>query len=128
MNKYQVKINGKTIEVEVDLLEGTPFVSNVSLPASVQRVAAQAPAQAAPAAQAAPVAGDANQVTAPMNGNVLDIMVKEGDAVTKGQVLLIFEALKMENEVMAAQDGVIKQILVSKGSALQAGDVLMTLE
>ncbi len=140
MNKYLVKVNGKSIEVEVELIEGNPVVTNVSPQGMMRRQkpapaapraaaprAAAAPAAAAPAQNAAEAGGNA-AVTAPMPGNILEIMVKPGDAVKKGQVLLIFEAMKMENEVMAEQDGVIAAVCVEKGAAINTGDVLVTYQ
>ncbi len=134
MNKYLVKINGKSIEVEVEMLEGEPIVTGIAqtTPGMIQRVQQEAPDAAAPVATpaAAPAAGasDTAKVTAPMPGNVLDVLVKEGDSVTKGQVLLIFEAMKMENEVQAVQDGVVAKVLVEKNAAIQAGDVLIEMQ
>ncbi len=135
MNTYQVKINGKMIEVEVEMLEGSPVVTAVQ-PKSVQAlhrdtatpaarpVSAQAPVMEKSAAAAA--ADEGKAVTAPMPGNILDVLVKIGDAVKKGQTLLVFEAMKMENEIQAGTDGVIADICVGKGTVINTGDVLVT--
>ena len=140
MSKYLVKVNGKSIEVEVEQLDGTPVVTHVQRQISVPPQAAQyarpaarkaavsspAPAAGAQSETASPAAsGSGAAVTAPMPGNILDIQVKAGDTVTRGQVLLVFEAMKMENEVMAEQDGVIAEICVEKGAAINTGDVLI---
>ncbi|MBR5730825.1 MAG: biotin/lipoyl-binding protein, partial [Firmicutes bacterium] len=80
----------------------------------------------APAAAAAPTAAGFN-VTSPLPGNILSIKVSNGQSVKAGDVLIIIEAMKMENEVLAPQDGVVKQILVGKGAVVATGDVLVVI-
>ena len=63
-----------------------------------------------------------------MPGTILDVRVKPGDVVTEGQILIMLEAMKMENEIMAPKDGTIAQVVVQKGATVNAGDVLMTLQ
>jgi len=131
MRKFNITVNGKTYEVEVEEIGG---VAQASRPVSTPRPAA-APAPAAkPAAAPAPAAKPAapapaggNTVTAPMPGTVLDIKVNEGDTVSNGQVLLILEAMKMENEIMAPADGKVISVNVAKGASVNAGDVLITI-
>jgi glutaconyl-CoA decarboxylase len=128
--KYKVTLNGRTYEVEVEagkamLLAEYEAVAPAA-PAAAAPVAA-APA-AAPAAAAAPVvtgAGDA--VNAPMPGNILKVNVKAGDAVKAGTVLVVLEAMKMENEIMAPKDGTVTQVLVSKGSTVDTGAPLVVI-
>ena len=128
--KYKVTLNGRTYEVEVEagkamLLAEYEAVAPAA-PAAAAPVAA-APA-AAPAAAAAPVvtgAGDA--VNAPMPGNILKVNVKAGDAVKAGAVLVVLEAMKMENEIMAPKDGTVTQVLVSKGSTVDTGAPLVVI-
>ena len=128
--KYKVTLNGRTYEVEVEagkamLLAEYEAVAPAA-PAAAAPVAA-APA-AAPAAAAAPVvtgAGDA--VNAPMPGNILKVNVKAGDAVKSGTVLVVLEAMKMENEIMAPKDGTVTQVLVSKGSTVDTGAPLVVI-
>lgn len=67
-------------------------------------------------------------ITAPLPGLIIDVMVKPGDAVKTGQDVLIMEAMKMENEVQAAQDGVVKEVKVKRGDSVYEGDVLIVLE
>ncbi|NLE25188.1 MAG: biotin/lipoyl-binding protein [Clostridiaceae bacterium] len=128
MKKYNITVNGKSYEVEVEEIGGV----QTAAPTPVAAPAAPAPAapKAAPAAPkaAAPAApAGAATVTAPMPGTILDIKVKEGDKVTNGQVLLILEAMKMENEIMSGVDGVVSSVSVTKGASVNAGDVLVVI-
>ena len=131
--KYKVTLNGRTYEVEVEagkamLLDeyeaivpaAAPVAAPVAAPAPVA-VPAAAPAPAA----AAPVAGDA--VTAPMPGNILKVNVTPGQAVKEGDVLVVLEAMKMENEILAPKACTVKQVLVSKGSTVDTGATLVVL-
>lgn len=127
MKKFNITVNGNTYEVEVEEVGG------VSAPAPVVRKAA-APRPTAPKAApkaapkpVAPAPAGGNSVTAPMPGTILDIKVKEGDTVQSGQVLLILEAMKMENEIMAPAAGKVVSIHTSKGASVSAGDVLVVL-
>ena len=87
-----------------------------------------APVAAAPAAPpAAPAAAGSVPVNAPMPGTILDIKVKAGAAVKAGDVVMILEAMKMENEISAPQDGTIASIDVRKGDTVNSGDVLYTM-
>ena len=130
--KYKVTLNGRTYEVEVEagkamLLDEyeaiVPAAAPVAAPAAAPAPVA-APA-AAPAAAAAPVAGDA--VTAPMPGNILKVNVTPGQAVKEGDVLVVLEAMKMENEILAPKACTVKQVLVSKGSTVDTGATLVVL-
>ena len=113
MKKYRVTVNGTVYEIELEELIGTA-------PAP----AAAAPAAPAPAA-AAPEGGE--QVTAPMPGTILSINVAAGDTVKRGQVLMILEAMKMENEISAPQDGTVASVNVRKGDVVNSGDLLCTM-
>ena len=84
---------------------------------------AAAPVAAAPA----PVAGG-EKINAPMPGNILDVKVAAGQMVKKGDVLVILEAMKMENEIMAPRDGKVAQVACTKGSTVNTGDALVVLE
>ena len=80
------------------------------------------------ASAAAPAAAaDGCKITSPLPGNILNIKVTQGQAVKAGDVLLIIEAMKMENEVLAPQDGTVKQIATSKGAVVATGDLLLVI-
>lgn len=137
MKKYNIVVNGVSYAVEVEEVAGGASAAPVAAPApAAAPVAAPAPAPApvaapaaapAPAASAAPSAG-AQLVESPMPGTILDIKVKAGDAVESGQVLLILEAMKMENEITAPSAGTVDAIITSKGASVNAGDALVSLK
>ena len=111
--KYVVTLNGKNYEVEVNETE-----------AVLVSVADAAPV-AAPAAQA--VSAEGTTIPAPMPGSILNVNVTVGQAVKAGDVLMILEAMKMENDISAPCDGTVKQILVTKGSTVNTDDVLIVI-
>jgi len=141
MKKFLIKVNGNQYEVEVEEIRDGSTASQ-SVQVATAPTAAPAAAPAAPAAQApapapkaaAPepkvsneVPAGAKTITAPMPGTILNVSVNTGDVVKKGQVLLILEAMKMENEIVAPNDGKIASINVSKGASVNAGDVLLSM-
>ena len=113
MKKYRVNVNGTVYEVELEEMTGAP-----SAPA--------APA-AAPAAPAAAPAAGGEKVTSPMPGTILSVNVAAGDAVKRGQVLMILGAMKMENEIMCPCDGTVTSVSVTKGTAVESGTLLCTI-
>ena len=124
--KYVVTLNGKNYEVEVT--ECDAVLLNVSdAVAAPAPVAAPAQAPAAAPAAAPAVAGDGTKVPSPMPGTILSVNVSVGQAVKTGDVLMVLEAMKMENDIVAPCDGTIKQLLVSKGSTVNTDDVLAVL-
>lgn len=128
MKKYNITVNGKTYEVEVEEINGGGQTQ--SAPAQQSTPAPQAaPATPSPAKkpQPAPTAG-AGDVTAPMPGTVLEVKVEEGQSVKAGDVVLILEAMKMENEITADTDGKVTKIYAPKGSSVNTGDPLVGLE
>ena len=114
MKNYRITVNGTAYDVAVEELGAGAAPAAVAAPAPV---AAAAPAPAAPAAP----------VEAPMPGKILNVKAGVGTAVKKGDVILILEAMKMENDVVAPEDGTVASINVSAGDAVEAGDVLATL-
>lgn len=128
--KYKVTLNGRTYEVEVEagkamLLDEYEAIVPTAAPAAPAAAPAPVAAPAAAPAPAAPVAGDA--VTAPMPGNILKVNVTAGQAVKEGDVLVVLEAMKMENEILAPKACTVKQVLVSKGSTVDTGATLVVL-
>ena len=128
---YKVTLNGRTYEVEVEagkamLLSEYEAVAPAA-PAAAPAAPVAAPA-AAPAAPAAPVVTGAGEpVTAPMPGTILRVNVQNGQAVKKGELLCVLEAMKMENEIMAPKAGTVTQVVVSKGSTVDTGAPLVVI-
>ena len=114
MKTYTITVNGKAYAVTVE--EG----------AAAAGAPVAAPVAAAPAAPAAGAAGSV-QVTAPMPGKVVAVKASVGQAVKKGEVVLVLEAMKMENDIVAPEDGTIASINVANGDAVESGAVLATL-
>lgn len=128
MKKYNINVNGKMYQVEVEEV-GSPAVSNAAPAPQSAPVAAPAakpaPAAAAPApSSSGPVAG---AMSAPMPGTILDVKVSVGQSVKAGDILLILEAMKMENEIVAPNDGTVASVNVAVGSNVEVGEVLATL-
>jgi biotin carboxyl carrier protein len=133
--KYVVTLNGKNYEVEVT--ETDAIVTGVTevpvmvaaAPAAPVAAPAQAPTEApaeAPAAPAAPTASG-TQIKAPMPGSVLAVKANVGQAVKAGDVLVVLEAMKMENDITAPCDGTVKEIVVTKGTTVNTDDVLVVI-
>lgn len=123
MRKFNITVNGKTYEVDVEEVGGASYS-----PAPVKAAETTAPAASAPAAQkAAPISAPAGATIskAPMPGTILEVKVKQGDSVKTGDVLCILEAMKMENEIVAEKDGTVSAVSVSKGASVNTGDILV---
>ena len=127
--KYKVTLNNRVYEVEVEQGEAM-LVDEYELaaPAAPAPAAAAPVAAAAPAAAAAPVSVAAGEaVKSPMPGNILKINVTQGQQVNEGDVIMVLEAMKMENEIVATRSGTIAQIAVSKGAVVETGAVLAVI-
>ena len=126
--KYKVTLNNRVYEVEVEQGEAM-LVDEYELaaPAAPAPVAVAA-APVAAAAAAAPVSVAAGEpVKSPMPGNILKINVTQGQQVNEGDVIMVLEAMKMENEIVATRSGTIAQIAVSKGAVVETGAVLAVI-
>ncbi|MHC1722687.1 MAG: biotin/lipoyl-containing protein [Aminipila sp.] len=130
MKKYDIKVNGTTYEVEVEevgVSESsvvTPVVRPVAAP--VPKTAPAAPKETAKVA--APISAGAQTITAPMPGTVLEVKVTPGQVVKAGDILIILEAMKMENEILAPLDGTIDTVQTTKGASVNASDILVTIK
>ena len=128
--KYRITLNSRTYEVEVELAEPMllqDFRTYAPAPAAPAVPVVEAAPSAAPVA-AAPVTGAGESVDSPMPGNILKVNVAAGQAVKQGDVLIILEAMKMENEIMAPKSGTVTQVLVSKGATVETGAPLVFIQ
>ncbi len=124
MRYFNITVNGTAYSVAVEETNAAAPVAAAPV-APVAPVAAPAPAAPVAAPAAAPVAGG-EKVNAPMPGTLLDVKVAVGASVKKGDILVILEAMKMENEILAPCDGTVKQI-AAKGAAVNSGDLLAVI-
>ncbi len=126
MKKYRITVNGNAYDVEVEELQDK---ANRPVALTPQPQPEPAKRAAAPRSKTQPSPKHASSspkaLKAPMPGTILDIKVKEGEEVKKGQVLMILEAMKMENEILASDDGKVKGIYVQKGASVNTGDPLV---
>ena len=120
MKRYSVTVNGVVYDVAVEEIDGA--AAPVAAAPVAAPVAAPAPKAAAPKASAGAVS-----VKAPMPGNIMKINVKAGQAVKKGDVLIVLEAMKMENDICAPDDGTVASVEVSQGATVETDAVLVTL-
>ena len=133
--RYEITLNGKKYEVIVEVAAPmtadefhtyapAPVAAPAAVPVAAAPAAAPVPA-AAPAAAA--VTGAGEPIVAPMPGNILKINVSAGQAVKEGDVLVVLEAMKMENEILAPKNGTITQVMVSKGTTVDTGAPLVVI-
>ena len=125
--KYRVTLNDRVYEVEVELAEAMLLSEYQTIaPATVSAAApVEAPAAAAAPVAAPVVAGAGDAVVAPMPGTILKVNVNNGDSVQEGQVLVVLEAMKMENEILAPKAGKVTQVVASRGSSVDTGAPLV---
>jgi glutaconyl-CoA decarboxylase len=113
MRKFKIVVNGKAYEVEVEELNGAAVTSAAS--------------ETAPAPSPAPASAGGESITAPLPGTVWKLKTSQGASVKAGDVLLILEAMKMENEIQSPVDGVVSEVRVKEGAAVETGQVLVVI-
>ena len=119
MKKYNVTVNGTSYEITLEVVDEKDVKTSAPAPA---------PAPAPAAAPATPVANaNGETVVSPMPGNILAVNVQNGSAVKKGDVLMVLEAMKMENEIMSPADGTVVSVNVQKGASVETGAVLCVI-
>lgn len=134
MKTYLIHVNGVAYEVEVEEVGGasTPQVTTAApvqaVPAPQAKAAPKAATPAPAAKPAAAPSGNGEVIKAPIPGTILDVKVQVGAVVKSGDLLLILEAMKMENEIMAAKSGTVKAIFVTKGQSVNSGDALIEMQ
>lgn len=124
MSKYRITLNSEVYEMEVELIEeGSAPIKTEAVPA--------VRSTETPAAQKAPAQADSasadGTVVSPMPGTIVQLMAAQGDKVSKGQPILVLEAMKMENEITAAKDGVLSELRVAEGQTVAGGEILFTI-
>ncbi len=124
MKRFNITVNGKAYDVAVEEVTGNAPAVAAPVAAPVQ-TAAPAPVAAEPVA---PVVTGGTTVNSPMPGTILDVKVKVGDTVTEGQVIMVLEALKMENDIVAPSAGKIASINVNKGENVETNGLLATIQ
>lgn len=126
MKKYNVTVNGKKYEVEIEEVGGA--VNSAVVTGSAQSVSTPAPAVAEPINNpSATVHSEGEAVNSPMPGTILNIKVTAGQKVSKGDVLCILEAMKMENDIVSPKDGTVASVNTQKGASVNSGDLLFTI-
>ena len=123
MKKYNVTVNGTAYEIVLEVVDAADVKATPVAAAPTTPAAAPAPV----AAPAAPVAANGATVNAPMPGTILSVNVQNGTSVKKGDVLMVLEAMKMENEIMSPVDGTVASINVQNGASVDTGAVLCVI-
>ncbi len=136
--KFRITVDGESYEVEVEEIAADTGDSDISSAGPVKEKPAPKPSSSAESTAASSksksagrrqtASGGDGQVEAPMSGKVLELKVAEGEEVAAGDLILVLEAMKMENEIYAPRAGSIKNIAVSDGDTVDAGDLLMEIE
>ena len=127
MKTYNITVNGVTYTVEVEEVGATASAPVAAAPVAAAPAAAPAAPKAAPATPKASGAAGAVSVKAPMPGNIMKVNCKVGASVKKGDVLMVLEAMKMENDICAPQDGVVASVEVAQGASVETDALLVTL-
>ncbi|MBH1942394.1 biotin/lipoyl-binding protein [Mobilitalea sibirica] len=133
MKYYTITVNGNTYEVSVEentgvaVSQATPLAAPTPVKTSAPKAEVKQPTPAKPAAAPTTSAAGGVKVSSPMPGKILSLKANAGQTVKKGEVILILEAMKMENEIVAPQDGTVASINVTVGQSVEAGDLLATL-
>lgn len=132
MKKFKVTVNGKAYEVEVEEMGGAPAAAPAPQAAAAPAPAAPAAPAPAPAATPAPAVGGpipegAITVKAPMPGKISALKAEAGKAVKRGDIILVLEAMKMQNDITATADGTLHEIRVNPGDNVKTGDVLAVI-
>ena len=130
MKKYKITVEGKTYEVEVEEVGATNIQQSEIKDKEQESYTVQAPKETSKpkAKPASSKASGAQKIVAPMPGTILSIKKKPGDVIKKGDVVMVLEAMKMENEILAPEDGTVVSIDVAEGSSVNTGDLLATFE
>lgn len=129
MKNLKITVNGTVYDVQVEEANGVvaPVPAAPSAPAAAPAPKA-APAPAAASAPKASAPAGAEAIKAPMPGTIVSVNVSAGQKIAKGDVLIVLEAMKMENEIMAPHDGVVASVNVSKGESVNSGTLLVSLQ
>jgi len=132
MKEFKISVNGRSYDVQVEEIKSgvvsAPAPQKTLAPAtSAPKVAVSAPAVSKPAASPVPLSAGDQTVKAPMNGTIIKHKVAVGASVKKNDVIVILEAMKMENDIVAPSDGVLKSFPVPEGSAVAPGDVIAVM-
>ena len=125
--KYKVKLNGKIYEVEVEKGNAELLSEYDAISAPVAAPVAAAPAPAAASAAAPAPAASGNATPSPLPGMVVAVKKNVGDKVKAGEVVMLIEAMKMENEITATKDGTLVAVLAPKGTQVQVGTALFEI-
>lgn len=128
MKKFKITVNGKAYEVEVEEMGGTPVAAPAPQASAPAPAPAPAPAAPAPApAVGGPIPDGAITVKAPMPGKISALKAEAGKAVKRGDIILVLEAMKMQNDITATADGTLHEIRVNPGDNVKTGDVLAVI-
>ncbi|MEE4313450.1 MAG: biotin/lipoyl-containing protein [Desulfofustis sp.] len=127
MRRFRVVVNGSEFEVAIEEIAGAGAAADVAAVAAPREVGTSPASPAARPVSRPAAASPTGAIIAQMPGTIVGVEVSSGDRVTRGQTLLILEAMKMANEVVAPADGVVAEVKVVKGASVNAGDVLVVL-